>query len=228
MSSLLAQFLGDRGLDVQCIDTDPVNASLGEVAGLNVAVSPLFKPGSDEVDFRVLDGLINRFVEQPGTYVVDNGASSFKPMSAYLFDGGILGTLTENGVRVYIHTIIATGPEIGQTIAGAESIISALDGVPDVAVVLWLNEHHGPIESFTSGKGLRATPFYTENASKLAGLVTIPHQTRAAAENLSTLLSRHLTFDKALGSDAFYLVEKSRLKQFRSIMFAAIDNAGIA
>ena len=228
VSSLLAQFLAWKGMDVQCFDIDPVNASLSEIAGLNVVCSPVFKEDSDEVDFHVLDSLINQVVEQPGTYVVDSGASSFKPVSTYLFEGGIFGTLTENGVQVYIHTIIATGPEIGQTIAGAETIIGGLKTHSDISVVLWVNEHHGPIESFTDGKTLQETPFYKDHSTKIAGLIEIPHQPRAMAENLSALLSRHMTFDKGLEGDVFFLVEKSRLKQFRTLMFKAIENAGIA
>ena len=227
MASFLAQYLASKGKEVRCVDTDPVNASLKEIKGLDVTTLELFKGSTDEVDFRALDALVNRLVEEPGTYVVDNGAASFKPMVAYLFDSGILETLAEGGVSVFFHTIIATGPELAQTIAGAESIIGALHGRSDVSVILWVNEHNGPIESFTDGASLRDTQFYSDNRSAIAGLIEVPYQTRAAADNLATLLKRQLTFELAMQDEAFFLVEKSRLKQFRTGLFQAIESAGI-
>ena len=57
------------------IDADPVNQTLSEYRGLAVSCLNLLKEGS--VDQREFDLLMERFLTESGTFVVDTGASSF-------------------------------------------------------------------------------------------------------------------------------------------------------
>src|SRR5436305_14579920 len=75
ISAILSQYLLSKGQDVRCVDADPVNQTLSEYQGLVVSRLNLLKAGS--VDQREFDLLIERFLMENGTFVVDTGASTF-------------------------------------------------------------------------------------------------------------------------------------------------------
>lgn len=81
ISAILSQYLLSKGQDVRGIDADPVNQTLAEYRGLEVSRLNLLKEGS--VDQREFDLLMERFLTESGTFVVDTGASTF------LFPSGI-------------------------------------------------------------------------------------------------------------------------------------------
>ena len=78
ISAILSQYLSSRGQDVHGIDADPVNQTLSEYRGLAVSCLKLLKDGS--VDQREFDLLMERFLTESGTFVVDTGASTFIPL----------------------------------------------------------------------------------------------------------------------------------------------------
>src|ERR1700675_3135345 len=75
ISAILSQYLLSRGQDVHGIDADPVNQTLSEYRGLAVSCLKLLKDGS--VDQREFDLLMERFLTESGSFVVDTGASTF-------------------------------------------------------------------------------------------------------------------------------------------------------
>src|SRR4029077_17508219 len=84
VASLIAQALQERGEPVVCFDTDRENASLRDIAALQAEPVSLFLPNSDEIDIHAMDGLTERMLREDAHFVLDNGATSFAPLSRYL------------------------------------------------------------------------------------------------------------------------------------------------
>src|SRR5205807_2242023 len=84
ISAILSQYLLSKGQDVRCVDADPVNQTLSEYQSLAVSCLNLLKAGS--IDQREFDHLIERFLTESGTFVVDTGASTFIPLWHYILE----------------------------------------------------------------------------------------------------------------------------------------------
>src|SRR5260221_12516875 len=116
ISAILSQYLLSRGQDVHGIDADPVNQTLSEYRGLAVSCLKLLKDGS--VDQREFDLLMERFLTESGTFVVDTGASTFIPLWHYVLENQALDYLREKGKRVFIHSVIRGGQSLNATLGG--------------------------------------------------------------------------------------------------------------
>lgn len=222
VSNLLAQYLETTGVEVFCYDTDPVNHSLARIVALNVKKVPLYKDGTSDTDNRALDKMLSDMVQHPATYVIDNGASSFKPMSQHLISDGSIELLLDMDFSVVLHLIVSTGPELEMTISGVAGI---LDSVADtsVPVVVWINEKGVSFEEQT-GTDFEGSTFYNEYKAQIAGIVTIPALPKASRSIFETMLNNKLTFDEAESSDTFYVIEQKRLGKLKESFFASIEN----
>jgi hypothetical protein len=140
VSAILSQYLLSKGQDVRGIDADPVNQTLAEYRGLKVSRLNLLKDGS--VDQREFDLLMERFLTENGTFVVDTGASTFIPLWHYLLENQALDYLRANGKRVFVHSVITGGQSLNDTIAGFEQLAET---TREKNLVVWLNEYFGPV-----------------------------------------------------------------------------------
>ena len=96
------------------------------------------------IDPRALDTLVGIVAEAPedGQVVVDVGSNGFETLMAYEVENGVFALLQELGHRVVVQTVIAGGPDAEETVKGTMALLAATD----VPVILWLNEHLGPLE----------------------------------------------------------------------------------
>jgi len=109
VASILAQYLRDKGREVRCIDTDPVNRTFAQYGALGADRLNL-RDEHNRIEQRAFDSLMERFLtEENATFVVDNGASTFLPLWHYLLENSALDYLRRNGRRVYVHTVITGG-----------------------------------------------------------------------------------------------------------------------
>jgi hypothetical protein len=216
IASLIAQYLIEQGEPVVCLDTDAVNATFRDIKALKVEPVNLFKPSTDEIDVNAMDGMVERFVTEDTNFVVDNGATSFVPLSRYFVQDGIADTLEAAGRKLVVHAVIAGGQEVMQTGKGFDSIAKQFPASADI--VLWLNEHHGTIG--TSDAGFETTPLYQEHKRRVLGIVRLVrlHQQTFGA-NVSDMLARSLTFAEADASPDFFIVAKQRLRQVKRPIF---------
>src|SRR4051794_4154208 len=90
---MLAQAIDEKGEPVSCIDTDPVNASLSSLSTMNPERVSVF--AGKKVDTRALDLFTERLLTEDTHFVIDNGASSFVPVSQYLIENDIAGMMVE-------------------------------------------------------------------------------------------------------------------------------------
>jgi Mrp family chromosome partitioning ATPase len=107
VAAILSQYLASRGQDVHGIDADPVSHTLPECRGIGARCLSILKHGS--VDQREFDSLMERFLTQSGTFVVDTDASTFIPLWHYVLENHALEHLRGRGKRVYIHSVITDG-----------------------------------------------------------------------------------------------------------------------
>ena len=221
VASLLCQYLIAQGRNILAFDTDPVNQTLTGYKDLPVQELHLMK--GDDIDRRRFDQLIEDILTAPGDVVVDNGAASFVPLSAYLKENQTIDFLEESGIRVLIHTVCTGGQAMKET---ADGLVSLASHFPTVPLVVWLNRYFGEIATET--KKFEEFKVYRENQDKIAALIYIPLKSQQTfGKDLEELFSRHQTFAAALASDALPVMTKQRLKIFWNEVSQAIDMTGI-
>ncbi|MDO5675547.1 MAG: conjugal transfer protein TraL [bacterium] len=221
VASLLCQYLIEQGREILAFDTDPINQTLTGYKDLPVQELKLMK--GDDIDRRKFDQLIEAILSASSDVVVDNGAASFVPLSAYLKENQTVNFLEESGIRVLIHTVFTGGQAMKET---ADGLISLASHFPTTPLVVWLNRYFGEIATET--KQFEEFKVYRENQDKIAALISIPLKSQQTfGKDLEELFSRHQTFAAALASDALPVMTKQRLKIFWNEVSQAIDMAGI-
>lgn len=220
VSLLLAQAIAEKGEPVICVDTDPVNASLSSLSTMNPERVSIFV--GKKVDTRALDLFAEKLLSEDSHFVVDNGASSFVPVSQYLIENDVAGMMIEEGRQPVVHTVVTGGPAMLDTMKGLASVLQ--DFPPSVRVVVWLNEFFGPIVN-AHGKAFEEMPAYSDNKARIFALVRLPLVSEEASSDLRDMVSRRLTFGQALARDntAILRVQKSRLFRFKEMVWPAIE-----
>lgn len=218
ISSLLVQYLRSIGLDVTAVDTDPVNATLAGYKAFNTQRLELMDGGS--LVERNFDGLIEQVVEQKGTFVIDNGASSFIPLSYYINENDVFSIIGDNNKQVVIHTVVTGGQAMRDTLGGLATILEQMP--KNVRLIVWLNEFFGDIEA--DGKEFEEMKVYLNNKERIHGIVRIARQTGSTfGEDVKLMLDRKLTFDEVNQSEDFKLMSKSRLAKVKTAIYQQLE-----
>ena len=171
IASMLYQALLHYEKEVQAFDTDPVNATLDRYTEFNVTKIDIMKNG--DIDPRQFDALFEGLMNAPAEshVIVDNGASSFVALGAYLQQNDVLPTLLEEGHKVYFHSVVTGGQAIVDTVDGLAELA---DGFPESPVIVWLNPFFGEISmdgpKATFGKDLEE--LFAKRQSFNAGIST--------------------------------------------------------
>jgi DNA polymerase III delta prime subunit len=220
-SVLLAQYLQQAGENVKCIDTDPVNQSFTGYKALNVQFLKLMDDGSTSINSRNFDTLMERLLtEDAGSFIVDNGAASFLPISNYMVENNALEMIEGTGRDVFIHTVITGGQALKDTLSGFVAL-ARQDTVK--RIVIWLNEFFGPVEH--QGKAFNEMKAYLDNASKVFGIVRIPRRNQDTfAADIEQMIKSHNTFAEVQESPAYSLMAKSRLKRVQDEIFKQLSD----
>lgn len=219
-STLMQHLQHASGRDqVRGIDTDPSNQTFAGYQRLQVRQLPILLEGTSRVDEGKFDQLVQWLMEDTAETVIDTGATSFLPFSNYLVENAILELLRAQGRTVRVHTVIAGGAALADTIDGFRSLAKPL---PERSMVVWLNEFFGPVSS--QGKTFEEARAYLDSADKVIGIV------RWSACNPDTfgrdmreLQQRHWTFDQAIDEPTLNIVQRQRLKIVRDELFAQLS-----
>ena len=128
--SNLAQYKLAKGQTPLCIDTDPVNATFHGYKAIPVQQLNIIE--GDEIRTRNFDTIIELIDGSKDDVIIDNGASSFVPLSHYLISNKVPELLKEMGHELIIHTVITGGQallghherifSIGEPVSGTGSI----------------------------------------------------------------------------------------------------------
>ena len=219
VSLLLAQAIAGKGQPITCIDTDPVNASFASLSPTNPERVSIF--AGKKVDTASLDQFVERLLSEDTHFVVDNGASSFVPLSRYLLENDVVDMMLEAERQPVIHTVVTGGPAMLDTVKGLSSLLE--DFPPTVRLVVWLNTFFGPIIN-VNGKPFEELPAYLDSKHRIFALVRIPVVSEEATADLRDMITRRLTFEQALAREntSILRVQKSRLFKFREQVWPAI------
>jgi hypothetical protein len=214
VASLLTQYHHERKRQVSCLDTDPVNATFSGYQAFPVQRIELMK--GSQIDERQFDTMMELVLGQDTDFVIDNGSSSFVPLSNYLIENSAIDMIADAGKEVVIHTVITGGQALMDTLSGFQQLAAQM---PERAgMVLWLNEFFGPIEA--GGKGFETMKVYVQHKSRVSGLIRIHRQTGSTfGKDVEQMLEAKQTFEEAAQSPAFSLMSKQRLTMTRRSLF---------
>lgn len=218
VSSCLVQYLQEQGEPVIALDTDPVNATLSSIKSLNASHVPLLE--SNAINERNFDALIERFLTEDAHFVLDNGASTFLPLSNYLLENPAFEMLADAGKDVVVHTVVTGGQAFMDTAFGFNDL--AREMPPSVGFVVWLNEFFGPVQS-EDGTSFEDTKGYVAHRDRISGTIRLPKQSAATfGADLDGMMRRKLTFKEAIASPEFSLMARQRLTMVRRGVFEQI------
>jgi hypothetical protein len=222
IAAAIAQYKASKGQTPLCIDTDPVNSTFEGYRALNVQRLNIMD--GDEINTRNFDALVEQIASTKSDVIIDNGASSFVPLSHYLISNQVPALLADMGHELVVHTVITGGQALLDTVSGFSQLVSQF---PTEAIfVVWLNPYWGPIEH--EGKGFEQLKAYTANKARVSAIVSIPAlKEETYGRDLSDMLQERLTFDEALAMDSLTIMTRQRLKIVKGQLFGQLDSAAV-
>lgn len=222
IAALIAQYKVSKGQMPLCIDTDPVNATFEGYKSLNV--SRLNIMVDDEINTRKFDELIELIATTENDVIIDNGASSFVPLSHYLISNEVPALLQEMGHEMVIHTVIAGSQSLLDTINGFSQLASQFPA--EALFVVWLNPYWGAIEH--QGKKFEQMKAYINNKGRVTAIVDMPKlKEETYGKDFSDMLENRKTFDESLNDENLTIMSRQRLKIVKSQLFGLLDNVVI-
>jgi CobQ/CobB/MinD/ParA nucleotide binding domain len=218
VSSILAQYLRNQHRAVHCFDVDPVNATFAQYSELGAEHLNVLRRGA--INEKEFDTLIEKICQGDGVFVIDTGATTFVPMWNYILENEILRFLDDHGRQVYVHSVIAGGQAMADTLNGFSEVAKT---TTQKNVIVWLNEYFGEVSS-PEGKAFEDLRVAQQHAPKLVGSITIRERNgNTFGDDVKQMLERRLTFGAAIESADFSLVSKQRLALVRRDLFEQLD-----
>ena len=220
VAALLAQYLAQdkaAGEALLCADTDPVNDTFARYGAFGAQRIKILNADKN-IDARAFDGLIESVLAHEGNCVIDNGASTFIPLSAYLRENSVVELLQASSKKVYLHTVLTGGQAMDDTLAGLNALLTT-QAAP---VVVWENEFFGEVAR--DGRRFAESKLYDKHKASVAGIVTLHRRSQDTfGKDMELLVSHKLTFDEAMASPVFSLMPRQRLKIIQKSVFEQLD-----
>lgn len=201
VASMLATAFRQDGRPVVCIDTDTINMSLAGIPSLGAETVKLINEDG-EVDVETLNETVSRAISEKADFVIDTGAESFLTLSEYFVNGGVFEIISESGRYPIVHSVIAGGSALAQSVDTALQTVSTMP--PCVQNVLWLNR---------VPKNVRATGAVKALSEMFSAVFIVPEFDRLARPIFHRMLERNMTFDDAAKSDDFDVISKLWLER---------------
>jgi hypothetical protein len=221
-ASFLAQYKTQKGQAPLCIDTDPVNATFHGYKALNVKRLQIME--AEEINPRSFDALVELIAASKGDVIIDNGASSFVPLSHFLISNQVPALLIEMGHELVVHTVVTGGQALLDTISGFSQLVSQFPA--EALFVVWLNPYWGAIEH--EGKVFEQMKAYTTRKDRVSAIIHIPALKKETyGRDLGDMLQERLTFDEALAMESLTIMTRQRLKIIKGQVFGQLENAAV-
>lgn len=222
IAATIAQYKIGKKQEPLCIDTDPVNATFEGYKSLNVRRLNIME--GDEINTRNFDALVEIIAPSENDVIIDNGASSFVPLSHYLISNQVPALLKEMGHEMVVHTVITGGQALLDTVSGFAQLASQFP--TECLFVVWLNPYWGVIEH--EGKGFEQLKAYTANKARVSAIIQIPPlKEETYGRDFADMLQTRLTFDEALSMDSLTIMTRQRLKIVKTQLFGQLDTAAV-
>jgi hypothetical protein len=222
VASLLAQYLTDKGRPTACVDTDPINATFSGYKAFGARRVELLDGA--RIDERRFDAMMESILAEDRHFVVDNGASSFIPLSNYLIENRAIDMIADAGKCVLLHTVVTGGQALLDTVAGFSRLASQM---PERAgIVVWLNEYFGRVVS--DGKTFEQMKAYQTHKARVVGIVRLEKRTSDTfVRDMEEMLDGKRTFAEAVASPETGVMAKQRLTMMRREAFGQMAAAGL-
>jgi hypothetical protein len=223
VSSVLTQYLLQKGLKISCMDIDHVNHTLAGYKEFEAAAINIMDADND-VDPRKFDALIEIITKASPeqNIVIDTGASTFSSFLHYINDNAAFETIEESGHQIYLHTIIVGGQGMMDSLNGLESLCA---NFPKVPIVIWLNLYFGEIRQ--NEKRFGDFEIYDRYKNRFFAFITIPNKDkRTFGRDIEELLASKQSFAAGINSSLPIMV-RQRLKVYWKELSAAIDQANL-
>lgn len=220
ISTITAQYKIHNHITPLCIDTDPVNDTFHGFKKL--AVKRLEIMQKDEINARCFDTLIEMIAETKSDVIIDNGASSFVPLSHYLVTNEVPSLLKDMRHELLIHTIITGGQALVDTVSGFSQLIRQFS--KEAQFIVWLNPYWGDISA--EGKSFEQMKAYKDNLERVSAVIYMPVlKQETYGRDISDMLQERLTFDEAIASPDKTIMTRQRLKIIKDTLFNQLDKA---
>lgn len=214
IAAFIAQYQVGKGKRPLCLDTDPVNASFEAYKSLKVSRLSILQ--DEEIDPRRFDQLIEQIAKTKTDVIIDNGASSFVPLSAYVLSNHVPTLLRDMGHQLIVHTVVTGGQALLDTLTGMTQLIRQFPA--EVPFVVWLNPYWGPIE--LEGKSFEQMKAYREHKDRISAIIPLPELKKETfGRDLSDMLQAHLTFDEAIALPSLTIMARQRLSIIKKQLF---------
>lgn len=222
IAALVAQYKASKGQSPLCVDTDPVNATFEGYQSLNVKRLNILQ--DDEINTRNFDELVELIATSEHDVIIDNGASSFVPLSHYLISNEVPALLNHMGHEMVVHTVIAGSQSLLDTVNGFSQLVSQFP--IESMFVVWLNPYWGPIE--LQGKKFEQMKAYTNNKDRVTAIIDMPKlKEETYGRDFAEMLESRKTFTEALNDESLTIMTRQRLKIVQSQIFGLLDNAAV-
>lgn len=222
IASTLAQYKLSTGQKPLCIDTDPVNSTFNGFKSLNVKRLNIME--GDEINPRHFDDLVEQIAPSKNDIIIDNGASSFVPLSHYLISNAVPALLLEMGHEMIVHTVITGSQALLDTINGFALLAGQFPA--EASFIVWLNPYWGPIEH--EGRHFEQLKAYTTYQDRVSAIIKIPSwKAETFGRDISEMLQDRLTFDEAIANPKRTIMTRQRLSIAKKKLFEQMDSAAV-
>ena len=220
IAATIAQYKLGKGQTPLCIDTDPINATFHGYTSIDVKRLNIIE--GDEIRPRNFDMMIEMIAGSKNDVIIDNGASSFVPLSHYLISNQVPELLKDLGHELMIHTVITGGQALMDTVSGFSQLVNQFPN--EAQFVVWLNPYWGPIVH--DKKSFEQMKAYLANKHRVTAIIQIPvMQNDTYGKDFSDLLQARLTFKDAMEMESIILMVRQRLSIIRTQLFGNLSKA---
>lgn len=228
VASILAQYLLDKGINVEGFDLDPSNPTFSEYATLPVSRFNLLedKKGLGQDQVRQIDN--NKFnafteaiqnAEADTELIVDCGSSAFIPVINYLKRFRIEEWFASLNHPVVVHSLIKGGGEMIETLEATDTLLKQF---PESPFVLWLNEYQFPVT--IQNKSFIETPIYKAHSKRIIDAIPLPQYTSGfLSGDLDKMIEARLTLKEALEKGAFNILSQRALFLYKKDLWERLD-----
>ncbi|MBN8649055.1 MAG: hypothetical protein J0L55_13965 [Caulobacterales bacterium] len=219
IASIMAEYIQAKGREFRAYDADESENSFAKFGGLKVEPIEILD-ANRHLNPSAFDKFWTEAISRNYNLVIDTGADIFEPLVQHFVKYGFDNLIAESTTEMIVHTVIAGGDRLDDTINGLVTLCNKLPS--NMKIVVWLNEYFGPIE--VAGKPFEGFKIYENNREKIHGIVKIREQDSDLFK--ADLLKKNalkMTFEEGIKSEEFYVLSKQRLKMIQREIFEQLD-----
>ncbi len=221
VSVMFNQYLQSMGKKVLGIDTDPLNDTFHQFQSLNVKLIKICN-NNGEIESENFDQIIDLIMnnDDVSDVIIDNGSSDFIPLINYIKTTQIFEMLKDMGHEIIVHSIIAGGQALSETMLGLVALLQQFDNPDLYSVVVWLNPFNGYIdmEGFTGGSA------YQMYKDSIKGIVLLPTFSDMFNRDITECMSARTLFDEYINNKEKHIMKRQRITIAKRKFFEAISS----